>query len=151
MMVPMTTPRLKKIGLALCLMVSLFVGQSAAACACSHHEPVKKVAESDCHSHRGKSPASAKDIPDTKDSENATSIATDCTCFVQSATPIVAVQQTNKKSKSKHSTAGLLLPASEINSFLAVHAGASLSASDDPISYSNTLASLRPSRAPPRL
>ncbi|MEQ1922126.1 MAG: hypothetical protein ABL952_06425 [Pyrinomonadaceae bacterium] len=138
----MGTFRLKQIGLVLCLMASLLTAVPA-ACACSHHEETKAV-ETDCHSqHETAKPAEAV--------ETGSAIDESCVCAVVQRTPVVASKTLGKDLKAGDAVAVIDETAADF-AFVAVlssHVAPAISAKD--LSYSSTLRSLLPARAPPRL
>jgi len=135
--------KIRQIGLALCLMASLAVGHIS-ACTCSHHERPKVVEESDCHSHHQK----AEKVEVASD---ANICDDDCTCAVQQPSPVVASKSPSKEINSSDEN---VEPEQIINGveFVAIssYRAPTYDRTSD-LSYLNTLKSLLPARAPPRL
>jgi len=131
----MTSFRLKQIGLALCLMMSLLIGH-ASACTCPHHAENEAV-ESDCHSHHGSAEmAEAVDDADACD--------TSCICFVEQPSPYVASQSPSREFKANDALAktAQVIPEIEI---LAV-AGFARSSPSSPVTFP-----IQYSKVPPAL
>jgi hypothetical protein len=139
----MTSCSLKQICVALCLMASLAVGHIS-ICTCSHHERPKVVEESACHSHHQK--ADKVEV-----ASDANACDSDCTCAVQQPSPVVASKSPSKDIKSSEE---ILEPEQIV---VAVEFVAISTYRQPPsdlasgLSHLNTLKSLLPSRAPPRL
>ena len=137
--------RIKQIGLALCLMMSLLIGH-ASACACSHHVEKKTVESSDCHSQHKKDNAQTVDAVNDGDACD-----TNCICLTDQAAPYVAANAVNKNFYGDSAAADAEQVVSDGESqAVPSHAVVLLEFVSD-LSYSNTLKSLLPSRAPPRL
>ncbi len=138
----MVSFKLKQIGLALCLMASLLIGNSS-ACTCSRHDEAK-ASENDCHSHHES--AENADIAET---DNA--VDDSCICIVQQPSPYLGSRSVSKELKSNDPVANSeqIIPDPE---FVATTrpGGSSLVFASN-LSYSNTVESLLPARAPPRL
>lgn len=135
--------RIKQIGLALSLVTSLLVGHAAAVCMCSHHEP-QKAPQADCHSSHTEGPEAAS-------VGAATTFDADCICLAQGVTPSTAAKSINKKFKSKDLATGSAERASDFKLVAVVEHPHPLPGFHKKLSYSNTLETLLPSRAPPRL
>lgn len=141
----MTSYKLKQIGLVLCLMASLLFG-SASACPCSHHEEKAKTPETSCHGSNHEMMAEMAEA-----ASDANAVDAGCVCAVNQPTPAVT-----SKSESKSFTVdqNISTPAQVVPEFefvaiaLIQHVP---SESDRTLLYSNTLRSLLPARAPPRL
>ncbi len=136
--------RIKQIGLALCLMMSLAVGH-VSACACSHHVEKKVVESSDCHSHH--ETAEAQTVETVNDSN---ACDTGCVCRTEQRSPFIAVNPISKKIIAEAASN----PAHVVSQIEFRVASAYSELSPEfvtDLSYSNTLKSLLPSRAPPRL
>ncbi len=135
----MTGFRLKQIALVLFVMASLLTA-SPAACACSHHEEAATV-ESDCHSQHGSAQAS----------EIVNVIDESCVCVVAQREPFAASRSANKELKAFDAVSKpeQVIPISEFVAVAIRGTTTTGSASDD--FHSNTLRSLLPARAPPRL
>ena len=83
--------RAKHLFLTAAAMLSLFVS-AVSACACSHHEPVKKTVESSCHGPAHEAPAAEQPNP------LSTHFGSDCNCLVRTPTPsIVAIKDDSRK------------------------------------------------------
>lgn len=138
----MTSFGLKQIGLALCLVASLLTA-SPAVCACSHHLETK-APENECHAgHEMPQDVEAADIGNSVDES--------CICAVEQRSPYVGATSEGKELKSKDAISNAELIVRDLD-FVAVNTTPPLSlgfVSD--LSYSYTLRSLLPARAPPRL
>jgi hypothetical protein len=138
----MTSYKLKQIGLALCLMVSLLFG-SAAACTCSHHQEKPQAHEMSCHgSHHGV-------MADADASNDGNAVDAGCVCFVDQPTPAITSKSESKKLGKSISNSDRVVPDLEF-----VAAATVQPQSPDlnrTLSYSSALRSLLPARAPPRL
>lgn len=134
--------RLRQIGLALCLMASLLTA-SPAACACAHHEETKAV-ETDCHSHH----ESAK-VSETAETGNSVDVA--CVCVVDPRSPLVVSTTVGKELKAPDAIAPSSYLAPDLEFVAATTFHVVQPTLDKDLSYSSTLKSLLPSRAPPRL
>ena len=134
--------RIKRIGLALCLMMSLLIGH-ASACVCSHHVEKKAVESSDCHSLH----ESAQMVEDAGDGNVCDP---GCVCVTEQSSPYAASKSPSKKFKSNDKPARSQQAISHIE--FAVTANTELPPEFvNDLSYSDTLKSLLPARAPPRL
>ena len=127
----------------LILACSLLFASDIAACACSHHvekEPVK----ADCHSH-----APTTEATQVKTDENICDKT--CICAVGQLSPYIASIAPSKEFKPFDELAKPTQGLIEIE-FVALK-GYTESSPDfvNDLSYSTTLKSLLPSRAPPRL
>jgi len=136
-------PRLRLIqaGLAICLMASLLTA-SPAACVCSHHE--ETITSDEFHSHH-------EEAENIEVSHVGISIDDSCRCAVDQRSPYVASKSESKELRSKSGIADAqqLIPDLE---FVAVSSFQRSSPEfTNDLSYSSTLRSLLPSRAPPRL
>lgn len=141
----MTSFRVKQIGLALCLMVSLAVGHIS-ACTCSHHAEKKVTESSACHSHHEN--AKAQPVDAVNDSN---ACETSCVCLTEQPSPYIAANLINKKIDATDATANAAYVVSGIGfRAVTVRSGSAFKFVND-LSYSNTLNSLLPARAPPRL
>jgi hypothetical protein len=138
----MTSFRMKKIGLALFLMMSLLIGH-ASACTCPHHVE-NKPAEPDCHSHHP-----STEMVEARGDGNVCDA--ECVCSVDQRSPSVASKAPSKefKANDKPVQSEQVVPNIEVVA-LASSSG-SLPTFDTNLSCSTTLKSLLPSRAPPRL
>ena len=134
--------RLKQMGMALCLMASLLIGH-ALACTCSHHEE-NEAAETDCHSHHDSS-------GNIEISETGNSVDDSCICVVEQPSPYVTSKSASKELKSNNPVAGSGQLVPDLEFVAVIGRGESTSVFANDLSYSNTLKSLLPSRAPPRL
>lgn len=132
--------RVKQIGLALCLMMSLLIGH-ASACACSHHVEKKAVETSDCHS------ATAETV-ETSNDGNACD--TSCICATDQPSTYLAANSISKKSNIADAAEKIEPVVFNIELRASSYTEVSPEFISD-LSYSNTLKSLLPSRAPPRL
>lgn len=140
----MTVFGLKQIGLAVCVMASLLVG-SASACMCSHHQVRKQAVKTSCHGVSHETAVAG----DKRTAGKAFDV--DCTCRVNQPTPVVISKTEEKRSKAEKKIAGEPVPARvELLETAAAHATDVPPFYEGP-TYSYTLASLLPSRAPPRL
>jgi hypothetical protein len=137
--------RIKQIGLALCLMMSLLIGH-ASACMCSHHVEKKVIESSDCHS-QGETVKT--ETAATADEGNACD--TSCVCSTEQFSPYVASNSVSKKFMAADETANSAQAFSDIEFRAATAYVESATEFANDLSYSNTLKSLLPSRAPPRL
>ena len=137
----MAGSRLIQIGLAICLLASLLTA-SPAACTCSHNDEAKTSAE--CHSHH-------EDAENLESSEIAISIDDSCICAVEQRSPFVASGSTNKEFKASDKLANAEPVLAEIEFAAITSRRESSSEFVNDVSYSTTLKSLLPSRAPPRL
>ncbi|MEO6656501.1 MAG: hypothetical protein ABIO36_10505 [Pyrinomonadaceae bacterium] len=137
----MTSIKLKQIGLALCLMASLLLG-SASACTCAHHEETK-AAETDCRSHRDST-------LNAETAETANAADDECICSVDNRSPYAASKSESRELHSRDAVAkpATVIPRIELVSLVTSNLSSKF-VSD--LSYSYTLRSLLPSRAPPRL
>ena len=138
----MTRFRLKQIAIVLLLMASL-LSASPAACICSHHEE-KAAVETDCHSQHDQTETAPTVTP-------GDSIDESCVCVVGQREPVAASRSANKELKAfdavSESEQVIGVP-----EFVAVTIR--VTSTTGPASenfYSNTLRSLLPARAPPRL
>ena len=133
--------KLKQIGLALCLMVSLLAA-SPSACTCSHHEETKAV-ESDCHSHHELAET-------TQESESFDIVDDECICVVNQSLPYVISKSASKEFRSNDtaSNSGQIVP--DLKFAAIVKFGDSTPAFTNDLLYSNTLKPFLPARAPPR-
>jgi hypothetical protein len=133
--------KFRQIGLALCLMASLLVVH-VSACTCAHHESAEPV-ETDCHSHHGSHESVVV-------GNHEAMVDDECICVVDQASPYLTSPgskqvRTNDEIESMVSfvpvarTVGIASPQAPLPSI------------DNQPSYSYTLESLLPSRAPPRL
>lgn len=140
----MSTFRLRQIGLAFGVILTLLVG-SASACMCSHHEVKKTSVKTSCHGVAHETTETV-DTATTGDSVNV-----DCVCFVNQSALYVVTKSESKKTKP--------VKDENISSFLALVAvdfsadaeRSPLPVFENELSYSYLLKSLLPSRAPPRL
>lgn len=127
--------------------LSLFVS-AVSACACTHHEPVKLVAEeSSCHGPSHEQP----EAPVAEAPSEGSHFEGDCNCVVKTPVPgIIAKTDSKRVAAEKQFAEPLILSAG----FLAVLSFEIASPPDfdppDP-GYKTTLLSALPSRAPPRL
>lgn len=137
--------RIKQIGLALCLVMSLLIGH-ASACACSHHVEKKAVETSDCHSHQ--ETAEAQTVEADNDSN---ACDTDCVCLTGQPSPYIAANPISKKFNTTDAAVNAEEVVSSIEFFTAIAYANSSSEFVNDLSYSNILKSLLPARAPPRL
>lgn len=122
-------------------MASLLTASSA-ACTCTHHEQAKSSDE--CRSHH-------EDAENTEVSESGVSIDDSCICALDQSTPYTASKPESKELKSNNDVANArqLIPDLE---FVAISTFQQSSPEFiNNLSYSSTLESLLPSRAPPRL
>jgi hypothetical protein len=138
----MTGFRIRQIGLALCLMMTLAIGH-VSACGCSHHVE-KEAVKADCHSHlqttRTTETDGGSDVCDTS-----------CICLAGQATPYIVTKSTSKEFKAKDKLVQSQQADAEIE-FVAIKRFVDRSpAFVAGVSYSTTLKSLLRSRAPPRL
>jgi len=137
--------KIRQIGLALCLMASLAVGHIS-ACTCSHHAPAKKVEPETggCRSHH----KAAETVEALSD---ASVCDAGCVCFVEQPSPVVASKSPSKEINSSDEN---VEPEQIINGveFVAIssYRAPTYDRTSD-LSYLNTLKSLLPARAPPRL
>ena len=133
--------RLLQIGLAICLMASLLTA-SPAACTCPH--PPEAETSDECKAHHEET--------GNVDTTDAGITADDtCVCTVDQRSPSVASKSESKDLDSKDGIANAHQLTQDLE-FVAVYAyqqPTPLSAHS--LSYSSTLKSLLPSRAPPRL
>ena len=137
--------RIKQIGLALCLMMSLLIGH-ASACACSHHVEKKAVESSDCHSHN--KTAEAQTVEAVNDSN---ACDTDCVCLTEQPSPYIAENSISKNFNATDAAANAEQVVSDIEFRPSTAYAESSSEFVNDLSYSTTLKSLLPARAPPRL
>ncbi|MEP6703265.1 MAG: hypothetical protein ABJB34_00505 [Acidobacteriota bacterium] len=133
----------KQIILALSLMASLVIGHASAACTCSHDEPAT-IDDADCHSHHTAS--HEFDLPDA----DASALDNECTCVAQ-PTPYGPANSVNKEFKSKDLAAAAVRRGADAEFVTTSILTAPAPELANNLSYSNTLRSLLPSRAPPRL
>lgn len=136
----MASFRIKQIGLALSLMISLLISH-ASACACPHNSE-KDATELSCHD-------GAAEKGD--DIEGGNALDTSCVCVVEQPTPYAATKSSRKGFR----------PTDELSKGLEAAQGVQFAAiklytASPPqfasrISYSDALRSLLPARAPPRL
>jgi hypothetical protein len=123
-------------------MASLLIGH-ASACACSHHDE-PQTAEAGCHSHHETTEAvevvSDADVCDTG-----------CVCFVDQPSPFANSKAPTREFKASDeiAKAAEFLPDLDLVAITA-HTESSPGFVKN-LSYSSTLKSLLPSRAPPRL
>lgn len=138
----MVSFKLKQIGLALCLMVSLLTA-SPAACTCSHPEEAQ-TGDSECHSHH-------EETENLEPLGDGVSADDSCICAVDQRSPYIASKSESKELKSKNGIANAEQIIPDLR-FVAVTTFYSVSPDfSNDLSYSNALKSLLPSRAPPRL
>lgn len=136
--------RIKQIGLALCLMMSLIIGH-ASACMCSHHVEKKVVETTDCHSKH--QPVKAETVETTND---GIACDTNCVCSTEQFSPYVIANPVSKKFSATDATANATnLADIEFRVTSAYTASPPRLIND--LSYLDTLKSLLPARAPPRL
>lgn len=139
--------RFKQIGLAACLMASLLVG-SASACMCSHHEVKKTSVKTSCH---GVVHETVETATTAETTGNGNAIATNCTCPASRTAPYVASKSESEKSKGVKDKAVSSAVASVPVLIAADSQEIAVLDLDGQLSYSSTLKSLLPARAPPRL
>jgi hypothetical protein len=137
--------RLKKIGLALCLMMSLLISH-ASACECSHHVEKKAVESSECHLHH--ETAETKMVEAVNDSN---ACDTDCVCLTELPSSYIAENPVSKNFSTTDAAAKAEQVVLDIEVRAATVYAESSSEVVNNLSYSNTLKSLLPARAPPRL
>lgn len=138
----MTGFRIKQIGLALGLMMSMLIGH-ASACTCSRHVD-SQAADPDCRSqHTSTETVGAAGHGSVCEAE--------CICLVNRPSPYAASKRPGKEFNAHDQPAGAghVLPAIEVLAAPGYVPPASEFVND--LSYSTTLKSLLPSRAPPRL
>lgn len=136
--------RFKKIGLALSLMVSLVAGHASARCICSHHQ-LDQATETDCHSHHD----SDASIESLKPAHAAAGPG--CVCVVEASTPFASTRSAKKDLGSTDLGALGDCIFADIASAEATKLTTTPAGFENNFSYSYTLRSLLPSRAPPRL
>lgn len=138
----MVSFRLKQIGLALCLMVSLLTA-SPAACTCSHPEEAK-TSDSQCRSQHEAS-------ENIETSGAGVAVNDSCICAVDQREPFTASKSESKELKPAKAIANVQQIIPDLR-FVAVSTFPSFAPEfSNNLSYSSTLRSLLPSRAPPRL
>lgn len=138
----MVSFRLKQIGLALCLMVSLLTA-SPAACTCSHPEEAN-TSDSECRSQH-------EATENLETSGAGVAVDDSCICAVDQREPFAASKSENRELKPDKAIASPEQIIPDLR-FVAVSTFHSFSPEfSNNLSYSNTLRSLLPSRAPPRL
>lgn len=138
----MRTFRIKQIGLVLCLMASLLTAVPA-ACTCSHHEETKAV-ETDCHSQH-------EAINPIETAETGNAINESCVCAVAQRAPLAASRSLSKDLKVSDPAAHSDEFATDFEFVAAASFYVAPAMSGNDLSYSSTLRSLLPARAPPRL
>ena len=129
--------------MALCVMMSLLIVH-VSACACSHHVEKKVVEKPSCHSH-GETAEMVEAVNDSNVCD------ADCICFAEQTSPYIEANLVNKNFNAKDTAAPLTSPVSKIEFRAAATYINSLPEFVSNHSYSNTLRSLLPARAPPRL
>lgn len=136
--------RVKQLLVTVTAMLSLFVS-AVSACACSHHEPVKKVVESSCHGPSHEAPAVEQP------SELGTHLESDCNCFVRTQVPAIVAKKDDKRSDVEQQPVEVLdLPVSIAIQLDSIETPQP--AFEPPQSnYQHALLASLPSRAPPRL
>jgi len=134
--------RLKQMGLALCLMASLLISH-ASVCTCSHHEE-SKTSELDCHSHH----EASETVEIVIDGDVCD---TGCICTVEQTSPYAASSSPGKEFKSSETATGFAQTVADLEFVTILKLGKSKPYFVNDLSYSYTLKSLLPSRAPPRL
>ncbi len=133
---------LKHVGLAMLLVMSLLT-PSSAACMCSQPES-SAASEGECHSHHEEERGA--------DASGTAALAGEsCVCIIDQRTPCISSKSESKELKSKaplyyRQPISIALKTSEINL-----TDLSLPVVPKRLSYSTTLRSLLPARAPPRL
>src|SRR5687768_4137225 len=138
----MAIVRLKRIGLAICLMASL-VSASPAACLCSHHEDTK-APETDCHSQH-------EAVKQAETSTSGDVLEESCVCAVAQRMPVLTSKSGGKERKPSEDVSfpiQLVQPAEFVVVDISRSCSPDLARS---ALYSGTINPLLPSRAPPRL
>ena len=130
----------KHIGLALCLMMTLIIG-NVSACACSHHVEKKALETFDCHSTTAESVGTSND---------GNACDTSCVCATNQPSTSAAASSISNKSNITDAAEKIEPVAFNIELGVGAYAEVPSEFAND-LSYSNTLKSLLPSRAPPRL
>lgn len=134
--------RAKQILLAMLLMTSLLTA-APAACLCSSHEDPPAAEEKECQSHSGTHGGSLEVDTDTLSGHA-------CVCVTAPRTPCVASKNENREVKFKNATAYC----EEISAEFAFTPASAIRHGSSPARVkrvpASTLASLLPSRAPPR-
>ncbi len=123
-------------------MASLLVG-SGSARTCSHREEAK-ASEHDGHSHH-------ESVGYVQISETGNAIDDSCICAVDQRSPYVVSKSESKKLKSNDAISNTDQVIPDLEFVAVTRSGESSSVFTHDLSYPNTLKSLLPSRAPPRL
>ena len=106
----MKSVRLKQFGLALSLLVSLFVS-SISACTCSHHPEKVETNASSCHEHSeaAETEQTKHHSSDSKESAQSVVPADEC-CCIEPAPKVYAKSETVKIEKQSAAISQTLLP-----------------------------------------
>jgi hypothetical protein len=136
--------RIKQIGLTLCAMMSLLVGH-VSACACAHHIEKKVIESSSCHLHHDVAEAQTVEASNDSNACDPT-----CVCLSEQPSPYIAANPISKKFNAPDAAGSARVVSSAEFRAVVTYADSSFEHVAD-LSYSNTLKSLLPSRAPPRL
>lgn len=144
----MKSARLKQLGLAFCLLVSLFVS-SVSACTCSHHPEKVETETSSCHEHSEAANTEPTEHHSSDSNESALSVvpADEC-CCIEPAPRVFAKSETVKVEKQSAA-----LPQSSLDK-AALIAEIVLVKSIDfetPFYLTDSFYNLSPGRAPPVL
>ena len=126
------------------LACSAMFASSSSACLCSHHHVKKKVVESDCHSLHH---VTTQEVETESDGDFCD---TSCVCIAEQSSPLATSKAPTKEFKANDvAKAAEFLPENDFVRVTAFNKSSPSFLSD--LSYSSTLKSLLPARAPPRL
>ena len=141
----MKSARLKQLGLAFCLMVSLFVS-SISACTCSHHPEKVETEVSSCHGHS--ETRQTEQHQKANLDENAQSLVPqDACCCAEPAPKVIAKSETLKIEKQSLA----VLPILAIETVFVTQAVSVESEFITPFYLTDSFYNLTPGRAPPSL
>lgn len=134
--------KIKQIGLVLCVMAAILTA-SPAACTCSHHEETNAT-ESDCHSHH-------ESAETTETAETGNAVDDSCVCAIDQRLPSVASTTVGKELKSSEAVVPSNQNVGDLEFVAIATFHVALPTLTNDLSYSSTLKSFLPARAPPRL
>jgi hypothetical protein len=125
-------------------MLALYVS-AVSACACSHHEPIKKAVENSCHGPSHEAPT------DEQANLLGSHFESDCECYVRTPVPAIVAKKDDKRTVVEKQIVEVV----ELSTAISTRLDASdrpKGSFEPPISnYQHALLASLPSRAPPRL